>query len=76
LTRNLVIYGEGLERQRDDVRKGVWIIVTEGKRFLWNHRTSMLRVKKPRMDSKLIVCCVLTRVQVYVGEGKIKKKYV
>lgn len=80
ITRNLVLYGEGLEGFEKEGRRVIWVVVSEGKHVLWEWRTDCLRKQTPRLASETVFLRLLSKIVAEVkafkccfGEEKTKR---
>lgn len=63
LTRERVLYGQGLGSIGKEKRRVVWGVISEGKRALWEWRGSCLRKKLCRIEPYKVFCRLLGRIR-------------
>lgn len=62
ISRNLVLYGVGLEGFVRERRRIIWSTISEGKHVLWESRTVCLRKLIPRLESKRLFLQLLGKM--------------
>jgi len=82
ITRNLVLYGEGLGPFERMGRRVIWGVISEGKHVLWEWRTTCLRKQIPLLAPERLFSRLLGKMRVEVeafkecfGEGITKKTW-
>jgi len=71
ISRNLVIYGVGLEGFVEERRRIIWSTISEGKHVLWESRTVCLRKQIPRTESKRLFLSLLGKISAEVKAYKV-----
>lgn len=62
ITRDLVLYGSGLRKVENDRRRVVWVVVSEGKRILWEWRSRCLRKQLPSIEPQSLFWALMASV--------------
>jgi len=71
ISRDLVIYGVGLEGFVEERRIIIWSTISEGKHVLWESRTVCLRKQIPRIESKRLFLSLLGKMSAEVKAYKV-----
>ncbi len=70
ITRNLVLYGEGLGGFVKEGRRVIWVVVSERKHILWEWRTECLRKQTPHLASETLFLRLLGKIAAEVKAFK------